>query len=121
MLEYDRIDMLDGIDVNKTTVLSEMNFRFQPKLFDGCHDLTLKAMSFNDVAIVSVKGNYYRIQFWYMSKDEAINILRNPDLTEKNGTLQNTENFLQRIKDVSKEIRSVILKMKNINFTIVKI
>ena len=120
MLEYDRIDMLDGIDVNKITVLREMNFRFQPKLFDGCHDLTLKAMSF-DVAIVSVKGNDYRIQFWYMSKDEAINILRNPDLTEKSGPLQNTENLLLRIKDVSKEIRSVILKMKNINLTIVKI
>ena len=32
-----------------------------------------KAMSFN-VAVVSVKGNEYRIQFWYMEKDEAINI-----------------------------------------------
>ena len=30
-------------------------------------------MSFN-VAIVSVKGNDYKIHFWYMSKDEAINL-----------------------------------------------
>ena len=30
-----------------------------------------------DVAIVSVKGNDYRIRFWYMSKDEAINIMKN--------------------------------------------
>lgn len=29
-------------------------------------------MSFN-VAIVSVKENEYRIHFWYMDKDEAIN------------------------------------------------
>ena len=30
-------------------------------------------MNFN-VAIVSVKGNDYKIHFWYMSKDEAINL-----------------------------------------------
>ena len=27
-------------------------------------------MSFNGVAIVSDKANDYRIQFWYISKDE---------------------------------------------------
>ena len=36
------------------------------------HDLIQKAMSFNDVAIVSAKGNYNIIHFWYMSKDETI-------------------------------------------------
>ena len=40
-------------------------------------------MSFKDVAIVSVKGNDYRIHFLYMSKDESINVLTNADLTEK--------------------------------------
>ena len=29
-------------------------------------------MSFNDVAIVSIKRNDYRIHFWYMSKNDAI-------------------------------------------------
>ena len=29
-------------------------------------------MSFNDVAIVSAKGNYNIIHFWYISKDETI-------------------------------------------------
>ena len=41
-----------------------------------------KAMSF-DVAIVSVKGIDFRIYFWYMSKDEAINIMKQSDLREK--------------------------------------
>ena len=27
-----------------------------------------KAISFDDVAIVSVKGNDYKIHFWYMMK-----------------------------------------------------
>ena len=30
-------------------------------------------MNFNEVAIVSIKGSDYRIYFWYMSKDGAIN------------------------------------------------
>ena len=42
-----------------------------------------KAMSFNDVAIVYVKGRAYRIQFWYMSKDDAINIMTNSNLVNK--------------------------------------
>ena len=44
-------------------------------------------MSFNDVAIVSVKGNDYRIHFWYASRDEAIKLLKNVDLTEISGML----------------------------------
>ena len=42
-------------------------------------------MSFN-VAIVTVKGNDYRIHVLYMSKDKAIYLLRNNNLTEKGGT-----------------------------------
>ena len=44
-------------------------------------------MSFNDVSIVSVKHNNYKIHFWYMNKDEVINLLRNADLTETSGKL----------------------------------
>ena len=44
-----------------------------------------KAMSFNDVAIVYVKGSAYRIHFWYMSKDDAISIMNNSNLVDKNG------------------------------------
>ena len=42
-----------------------------------------KAMNFNNVAIVSVKGSDYRIYFWYMSKDDAINIMNNSHLNDK--------------------------------------
>ena len=34
-----------------------------------------KAMNLDDAAIVSVKESDYRIQFWYMKKDDAINII----------------------------------------------
>ena len=44
-------------------------------------------MSFNDVAIVYVKGSAYRFHFWYMSKDVAISIMKNSNLLDKNGAL----------------------------------
>ena len=46
-----------------------------------------KAMSFNDVAIIYVKGSAYRIHFWYMSKDDAISIINNSNLVAKKGAL----------------------------------
>ena len=98
MLEYDRIDISEGIDVNKSNDKSkecdicyywyflDKNFSYQPHLCNGCHDLMQKAMSFN-VAIVSIKGSDYRTHFWCMSKDDAINITHNSNLIDKKDTL----------------------------------
>ena len=65
----------------------DKNFTFEQYLCDGFHDLMQKAMSFNDVAIVSIKSIDYRIHFWYMSKDNAINIMHSSNLSNKTGTL----------------------------------
>ena len=54
----------------------------------GCHGLMQKAINFNDFAIVSIKGNDHRIHFWYISKDDAINIMKNSSLNEKRELLQ---------------------------------
>ena len=43
----------------------QINFGFQPKVCDSCHDLIQKVISFNDVAIVSVKGKDYKIHLFY--------------------------------------------------------
>ena len=64
-----------------------MGFKYEPYLCNGCHDLMQKAVNFNDVAIVSVKGNDYKIHFWHMSQDRAINIMKNSDLNENTGSL----------------------------------
>ena len=51
---------------------------------NGLHDLMQKAMSFNNIAIVYVKGNAYRIHFWYMSTDDTIiNIMNGSNLVDK--------------------------------------
>ena len=60
-------------------VISQDKFQISAKICDSCHDLKQKAMSFNDVAIASVEGNDYRVHFWYISKDEAINLMKNSD------------------------------------------
>ena len=100
MLEYDRIDISEGIDTNKTSASKECNichywyflnknFNYEPYLCNGCHELMQKAMNFNDIAIVSIKGSDYRIHFWYMNKNDAIVVMTNSNLKDKNGILQN--------------------------------
>ena len=70
-----------------TIAFLDKNVSYEPHLCNGCHDLMQKAMSFNDVAIVSIKGSNYRIHFWYMSKDDAISIMHNSNLINKKGAL----------------------------------
>ena len=66
MLECDRIEISEGIDVNKTNASKEcdicyywyykdIGFKYEPYLCNGCHDLMQKVLSFNNVAIVYVK------------------------------------------------------------------
>ena len=88
MLEYKRIDFSEGTDANKTNKSKECdlcrywyfldkNITYEPYLCNGCHDLMQKTVSFNNFAVVSAKGNYYRIHFCFMSKSDAINLLNN--------------------------------------------
>ena len=98
MREYDRIDVSEGIDMKKINASKEckichhcyfkdIRFKYKLDLCNGCHSLMQKATSFNTIAIVYIKGNAYRIHFWYMSKDDAINIMNNSSLIDKIGVL----------------------------------
>ena len=78
MVEFRSADISEGIDVNKTNLLKEC---------DICHYWYVKDISFNNIAIVYVKGSFYRIHFWHMSKDDAINIMNRPNLVDKRGVL----------------------------------
>ena len=98
MLEYDRIDISEGLDIKKTRASKECNicnywyfkdigFKYEPYLCNRCNDLMQKAMSFNNVAIVYVKGSAYRTHFWYMSNNNAINIINGSNLVDKGSVL----------------------------------
>ena len=99
MLENDRRDILDVIDINETNAskeckichywyLKDLGFKYETHLCNSCHGLMQKAMSFNNIDIVYVKGSAYRIFIWYMSKYDAFNIINNFNLIDKMGVLQ---------------------------------
>ena len=46
-----------------------------------------ETMSFDNVDVVYIKGSASRIHFWYMSKDDAINIMNCSNLADKRGVL----------------------------------
>ena len=98
MLEYDRIDISEGIDIIKANASKECdtchywyfldkNFNYEPYFCNGFHYLMQKAMNFNDVAVVCIKRNSYRVHFWCMSKNDAINTMNNSNLNGKSGSL----------------------------------
>ena len=80
MLEYDRIDVDEGIDVNKNKLVSKecwicgywyfinKNFNYQKHLCNGCHDMSLKANNMHNLAIGYNNGNAYRINLYLCLK-----------------------------------------------------
>ena len=62
MLEYDRIDLSEGIDVNKT-------------------------MTAQNLAIIYHGGNAYRVNFVFISKNDAFNLIKNSNIIDKKGVL----------------------------------
>ena len=70
MLCFDRIDVSEGNDVNKTSASKECDichycyflskgFKFQPNVYNRCLDLLMMSMNFSDIAILNTKGSDY--------------------------------------------------------------
>ena len=89
MLCYDRIDVSEGIDVDKTSTSKEcdvchswfflnFSFKFQPNVCNRCHDLLMMSMNLSDIAILNIRGSNYRCIVSLISKNEAINLMQMP-------------------------------------------
>ena len=98
MLQYDRIDVSERIDVNKTNrskecmlchywYILDKNFSYGPYLCDGCCNIKPKSINFKNIAIVHVRKSAYRIYFLCMSKREAKILMTNSNLIDKKGAL----------------------------------
>ena len=99
MLEYNRIDISEGIDINKCEEISrecslckfyyflDKNFKNGPYLCDGCYDMSLKANSVQNLTIMNHNGNHYSVNFVFMSKKDAYNLIKNATIIDKKGTL----------------------------------
>ena len=99
MLYYDRIDVSEGTDVNKTSASKECisisifvtigiflndGLKFQTY---ACNDLLMPMMNHSNIAISKIKNADYCCIVSGISKSKAIKLLQNTDLTEKSGTL----------------------------------
>ena len=95
MLEYDRIDISEGIDIKKCKETSrecslrkfyyflDKNFDYGPYLCNGCHDMSLKAISMKNLAIINHNGNHYRVNFAFMGEKNAYNLIKNATIIDK--------------------------------------
>ena len=129
MLHYNRIDVSEGIDVNKTSESKECDichywffldkeFKFHPDICNEWHDVLMMSVNLSDMAILNIHGADYRCIISGISKCEAINLIQNIDLTEKKWNIIKHKNLLSHIK-MGKDILTfgdVEIK-KNINFT----
>ena len=88
MLWYQKIDVSEGIDVNKTSVLKEcepchywffkdVGFKFEEYVSNKCHDLLTLAYSLKNKAILSAKGATFRCLLMGISKNEGLKRLNN--------------------------------------------
>ena len=88
MLQYQKIDVSEGIDVNKTSGSKEcmlchywffkvIGFKFEEHVCHKCHDLLMITYSLKDIAILSAKRNTYRCILMGISKNEGLKRLYN--------------------------------------------
>ena len=94
MLQYDRIDASEGIDINKTSASKEymvchycsfenVGYKFQPYVCNGCHAVSMMAYKLKKIAILKAKGVDYRCLLLGISRDEAVKRLNNSVLEDK--------------------------------------
>ena len=93
MLQYERIDVSEGIDLNKSDKIKkciichywyfkDIGYKYEPYVCNGCHDLSMLVYDLNDL-ILNIKGVDYRCYVFNMSKIYAINLLNNSVLDNK--------------------------------------
>ena len=83
MLRYQKFDVSEGIDVNKTSTSKEcelchywsfkdIGFKFQEHVSNKFHDLLTTAYSLKDIAILNAKGTTFRCILMGISKNEGL-------------------------------------------------
>ena len=94
MLQYERIDISEGTDFDKTNksveyvichycYFKDIGFKYQPYVCNGCHDFSMIVQKLDDFAILRVKGVDYRCCVVNTSKKDAVSLLNNSVLDNK--------------------------------------
>ena len=82
MLQYEKIDVSEGIDVNKTSAskcelchywfFKDIRFKFEEHVCNKCHDLLTMAYSLENLVILSAKGVTFRCILMGITKNEGL-------------------------------------------------
>ena len=94
MLQYEKIDISEGIDFDKISgsvecmichywYFKDIGFKYQPYVCNGCHDFSMTVQKLDDFVILRVKCVDYRCCIVNMSKEDAISLLNNSVLNSK--------------------------------------
>ena len=88
MIQYQKIDISEGINVNKTSASKEcelchywlfkdVGFKFEEHVCNKCHNLLTMAHSLKDTSILNAKGATFRCILMGISKNEGLKRLNN--------------------------------------------
>ena len=93
MIQYERIDISEGIHFNKTASSNKCmichywyfadGFKYQPYVCNGCHDFSVTVQNLVGFFIVTVKNVDYRSYIVGIDKKDAINLLKSSVLDNK--------------------------------------
>ena len=88
MLHFEKIDVSEGIDVNRTRASKEcelchywlykdIGFKFEEHVCNKCHDLLTMTHSLKNIAKLSANGTTFRCLLMGIKKNEALKKLNN--------------------------------------------
>ena len=98
MLKYDRIDISEGIDIDKTNESRECkfchhwyflnkNFIYGPFTCGSCYAIVQKSTDLKSIAIIHVKKTTCRVYFKDISKNKAKTLMNKFNLVGKTGDI----------------------------------
>ena len=94
MIQYERIDISEGSDPNKSDKSKEfmichdwyfkdIGYKYDSHVCNQCHDLSMVVYDLNDFMILNIKGIDYRCYVFNTSKNDAIKLPNNSLLYNK--------------------------------------
>ena len=94
MIQFERVDVSEGIDINKSNKSKEymfchywyfkdIGYEYEQYVCNGCHDLSIMVYDLGEFRILNIKGVDYRCFVFNMSKNAAIKLLNSSALDNK--------------------------------------
>ena len=94
MIQYERIDISEGIDLNKTSkslelmicgyyYFKDIGFKYQPYGCNKCHGFSMIVQDLSDFVVLKLKGIGYRCYIADVNKKDTISLLGDSVLNNK--------------------------------------